>query len=199
MGETWPNVVEKVKANKDYAEAFKRLYGGSITKEKIAHAIAEFEKTLITPNSRFDKYLEGDDTALSEQEKKGFELFKSTGCTTCHTGDYFGGQSYQMMSKDYFKERGTPLTDGDMGRFNVTKKEEDRHMLKVPMLRNVAVTPPYYHDGSVKTLDEAVTKMAKYQLGAELKPEETQAIVAFLKTLTGEYKGVPLDQVKAAN
>lgn len=197
MGDTWENVVKKVAADPAYAASFKKLYGGKVTKETITDAIAEFERTLITPDSKFDQFLRGDKKALTALEKKGWQLFQDKGCTGCHNGPYLGGNSYQALNEDYFKDRGGKLTDADMGRFNVTKDEADKHTFKVPMLRNIAETAPYFHDGSVKTLPEAVRKMAKYQLGDELKPNEVNAIVAFLKTLTGKYEGVPLDKVKA--
>lgn len=195
MGEKWPSVVEKIKADPEYAAAFKELYGGKVTKENVADAIAEFERTLITPGSRFDQYLEGKKDALTEQEKKGYALFNDKGCTACHSGSYFGGESYQAMSADYFKDRGGKLTDADLGRYNVTKKEEDKHMFKVPMLRNVAVTAPYFHDGHAKTLEQAVKLMGKYQLGETMSDADAKAIAAFLRSLTGTYKGVPLDKM----
>lgn len=189
MGDKWSKVVQKVEASTEYKQAFDTLYDGKVTKENIANAIAEFEKTLITPDSRFDQYLRGNKQALSAIEKKGMALFEEKGCTSCHNGTYLGGNTYQYMSEEYFADRGGKLTDADLGRYNVTKDEGDKHLFKVPMLRNVAVTAPYYHDGSVKTLDEAVQKMAKYQLGEELKKSEVNALVAFLKTLTGKYEG----------
>ncbi|MBI1274525.1 c-type cytochrome [bacterium] len=192
----WHNLVERVKANKDYVTAFGKLYQGKISEETIADAIAEFEKTLITPDSRFDDFLRGDEQALNEQEKRGFALFKTKGCANCHSGNYFGGESYQALNQDYFKDRGGKVSESDMGRYSATRLEEDKYRFKVPMLRNVGVTAPYFHDGKVPTLEEAVRKMGKYQLGTNLKPEEVQAISAFLKTLTGKYKGVPLDKMK---
>jgi cytochrome c peroxidase len=197
MGELWPNVITKIKADAEYTKAFGAVYGGKITKENAVDAIAEFEKSLITPNAPFDKYLRGDKKAISAKAEKGWKLFQEKGCNSCHEGNYFGGTAYQTLSEDYFKDRGGEITEADLGRYTVTKDEADKYSFKTPMLRNIAVTAPYFHDGSVKTLDEAVKKMAKYQLGEELKPEEVSAIVAFLKTLTGEYEGVPLDKVKA--
>ncbi len=196
MGEKWPNVVEKIKADKDYAAAFKESYGGKITKDTVADAIAQFERTLITPDSRFDEFLRGNEKALSEQEKKGYALFKEKGCIACHSGTYFGGTSYQTLNPDYFTRRGGKITDADLGRFNVTKNEADKHSFKVPMLRNVAETAPYFHDGKVQTLDQAVKLMAKYQLGQDLGEGDTQAIVAFLRSLSGKYNGVPVGQLK---
>lgn len=196
MGETWPNVVKKVAANKDYAKAFGEVYGGKITKENIADAIAEFERTLITPNSRFDQFLKGDKKALTPIEQKGWALFQEKGCQVCHSGTYFGGQAFQQVSPEYFKRRGGAIKKEDLGRYNVTKKEEDKHKFKVPSLRNVAATAPYFHDGKVKSLDQAVKLMAKLQLGQDLQPSELRAIVAFLKTLSGEYNGTPVDAMR---
>jgi cytochrome c peroxidase len=194
MGAQWVDIEKKVAAHAEYKKLFDKLYAGKVTKANIANAIAEFEKTLITPDSRFDLFLAGDQKAITALEKKGWDLFQEKGCITCHNGTYLGGNTYQLMSPDYFNDRGD-IKDSDYGRFNVTKKEEDKHMFKVPMLRNVAVTAPYFHDGSVKTLPDAVKKMAKYQLGEELKPQEVNAITAFLKTLTGKYEGKPLDRM----
>ncbi|MBY0406549.1 MAG: cytochrome-c peroxidase [Rickettsiales bacterium] len=195
MGETWPNVVKKIQEDPEYVKAFKATYGGKITKDTIAAAIAEFERTLITPGSRFDQYLEGNKDALTAQEQRGYQLFNEKGCNSCHSGTYLGGTTYQQLNPDYFKARGGKITDADKGRYNVTKKEEDMHFFKVPMLRNVAVTAPYFHDGKVKTLEQAVKTMAKYQLGEELKDQDAKDIAAFLKSLTGTYKGQPLDKI----
>ena len=196
MGDTWEDVVKKVAANPAYVEQIKKLYGGPATKENVTDAIAEFEKTLSTPNSRFDRYLRGKKDALNAEEIKGFTLFKTVGCGTCHSGTYFGGESYQTLNADYFKDRGGKESSGDLGRYNVTRKEADKHAFKVPMLRNVAVTKPYFHDGTAETLEEAVRRMAHYQLGNDLPDADVKAIAAFLGTLTGEYKGVPLDKMQ---
>ena len=135
-----------------------------MTKETLTHAIGEYEKTLITPNSDFDRYLKGDKTALTEQQVRGYELFKQHKCDTCHTGVAMGGQSYEYMGLygDYFKDRGTPLTDADEGRFAQTKDPFDMHRFKVPTLRNIALTAPYFHDASAKELKDAVSAMLKY-------------------------------------
>ena len=158
------------------------------------NAIQEFEKTLLTPNSRFDKYLKGDKTAMNADEVAGYELFKKYNCATCHVGENMGGQSYELMGikQDYFADRGTELTIEDNGRYKETKDERDRHRFKVPGLRNIALTAPYYHDATQATLEDAVVSMARYEVGEELSQQEVQKIVAFLKTLTGEYKGKPL-------
>jgi len=197
MGDAWDAVVEKISADPDYVAKFADAYNGAITKETITSAIADFERTLVTPNSPFDKYVKGDKTAISDEAKRGFILFNETGCASCHNGDYFGGTSFQVLAQSYFDERGTPLTDADLGRFSVTGNEADRHAFKSPMLRNVGVTPPYFHDGSTSDLTVVVKKMGRHQLKTELSDEDANAIVAFLKTLTGEYQGVPLDKMGA--
>ena len=150
--------------------------------------------TLITPNSRFDKWLRGDDAAITAEELEGYELFKEYNCATCHVGVNLGGESYELMGlrKHYFADRGLELTEEDNGRFKQTQQERDRHRFKVPGLRNVELTWPYYHDGTRATLEEAVRDMAIYQSGVELTADEQAKMVAFLKTLTGEIEGQPL-------
>jgi cytochrome c peroxidase len=186
MGATWDAVVAKLKKNEEYAAEFAKLYDDGITKINITDAIAEYEKSLITP-SRFDAYLKGDATAITDAEKKGYATFKEVGCPTCHTGIIAGGTMFQKMGlvKDYFKDRGTEITDADLGRYNVTKKDYDKHFFKVPTLRNVELTSPYLHDGSRATLEETVKIMGTYQLGRDLTDAQVNGIVAFLKTLTG--------------
>lgn len=187
MGANWDEVVVKIKKDDEYAAAFAKLYEDGVTQDNVTDAIAEYEKALITP-SRFDAYLRGDESAITEQEKRGYQTFKEVGCTACHTGILAGGTMFQKLGlvKDYFADRGTPLTEADMGRFNVTKNAADKHFFKVPTLRNVELTPPYLHDGSRETLEETVALMGKYQLGRDLTEQQINDIVAFLKSLTGE-------------
>jgi cytochrome c peroxidase len=186
MGAKWDNVVKRLAKNEEYASAFAKLYEDSITKENATDAIAEYEKSLVTP-SRFDAYLKGDQNAITDAEKQGYATFKEVGCTACHSGINVGGSMFQKMGlvKDYFKHRGTPITDADLGRFNVTKNESEKHFFKVPTLRNVELTSPYLHDGSRATLEETVKVMGTYQLGRDLTDAQVNSIVAFLKTLTG--------------
>ena len=187
MGATWDGVLKRLSKKKDYVDAFAKLYPDGITKANVTDAIAEYETSLITP-SRFDAYLKGDATAITEAEKTGYETFKEVGCTSCHTGILVGGTMFQKLGlvKDYFKDRGTPLTEADSGRYNITKKEQDRHFFKVPTLRNVELTAPYLHDGSQATLEETVKTMGSYQLGRDLSDAQVNSIVTFLKSLTGE-------------
>lgn len=190
MGAKWDDVVEKLKHVSDYQITFKKLYPEQgLTQTTVTDAIATFEKSLITPNSIFDQYLRGNATILTADEKAGYDLFKEN-CTSCHVGVTFGGLSFEKMGvkKDYFKLRGGQLTEVDNGRFNVTKLEKDRHFFKVPVLRNVELTSPYFHDGSVAKLDDAVRIMAKVQRNKEFTNDEVNKVVAFLKTLTGKYQ-----------
>lgn len=194
MGSNWKQVIGKLKAAPEYEKEFGAVYGGDVSSDTISDAIAEFEKTLLTPDSRFDKFLRGEEDALDEQERRGYSLFTANHCGACHTGVNLGSLTYEKMGLkgDYFQARGGKLTDADLGRFNVTKEETDRSKFKTPTLRNVSLTGPYFHDGSAKTLEEAVRTMAKFQLGVQLSDEDAASIVAFLKTLTGEYQGKPL-------
>ena len=193
MGSNWPDVLAKLRQDPTYVAAFERIYEDGIQHANVKDAIATFERSLITPNGRFDKFLRGDAGAITDEEKAGYELFKSFGCAACHNGVNVGANMFQRIgvTGDYFADRGH-LTGADNGRFNVTVRERDRYVYKVPSLRNVAITAPYFHDGSAKTLEQAVVIMAKYQLGRFLSKEELRRIVAFLKTLTGEYGGAPL-------
>lgn len=191
---SFDEIIAKLQADKEFAKAFKAVYPDGLTQANITNAIEEFERTLVTPNSQFDKWLLGDDTALTAEELRGYELFKENGCATCHVGINLGGESYELMGlrRHYFAERGLELTEEDNGRFKETKQERDRHRFKTPGLRNVALTWPYYHDGTRLTMHDAVRDMALYQCDVELADADIDAIVAFLYTLTGEYNGVKL-------
>lgn len=193
MGSSWPEIISKLNQDPDFVADFTEVYADGINASNIKDAIAEFEHSLITPNSRFDRYLRGDKQALTEEELHGYQLFKNYGCIACHQGVNVGGNMFQVLGVmgDYFKDRGN-ITEADNGRFNVTGKEADRHHFRVPSLRNVAITAPYFHDGATETLEEAVKVMAKYQLGRSIPEQDVAAIVAFLKTLTGEFRGKPL-------
>ena len=177
-----PKLIEqRLNSNPFYKKLFKKVYHTNHIKYwMVLDAIAEFEKALITPDSKFDRYLRGE-TKLSPLEKKGYILFKQLGCITCHNGINLGGNSFQKIGavRPYTKK-----VVGD--RYEITHRDFDRYRFKVPSLRNIALTAPYFHDGSIKTLKEAVQVMAYHNLGFELSPEETEAIVAFLKTLTGK-------------
>jgi len=192
MGSSWPEIIGKLKQSPDYVAAFQALYADGISSEAIKDAIATFERSLITPNSRFDRYLRGDRKALSPEEKEGYRRFKAYGCASCHQGLNIGGNMFQGVGifGNYFQDRGSQTT-ADLGRYNTTGKERDRHVFRVPSLRNVELTSPYFHDGSVATLAEAVQTMGQYQLGRQLSTNDIDAIVQFLTTLTGEPPPAP--------
>ena len=196
MGNNWKNVIKVLKKDKTYQRDFKRLYKEGINKKNIKSAIAEFERSLITPDAAIDRYLRGDKNALNANEKKGYDLFKSYGCIACHQGTNIGGNMYQVFGilNNYFEQRGD-ITSADLGRYNITKKEYDKHKFKVPSLRNIELTAPYLHDGTVKTLEDMVEVMAKFQLGRSMPTTDRDLIVQFLKTLTGTYQGKSLQGV----
>lgn len=188
MGMKWEAVTAYLGSDDAYARLFEQIYGGAPERETIKDAIATFERSLVTPGCDFDRYVLGDEHALSEEARAGYELFLSLGCITCHQGVNTGGNMFQPLGKmgDFFAARGEEVKTSDLGRFNVTGEERDRFTFKVPSLRNVDLTGPYFHDGSVETLEEAVQIMARFQLGEDLTEAEVARIVAFLRSLTGE-------------
>jgi cytochrome c peroxidase len=192
MGSNWQEVVAKVSADATYADAFTAAYKDGVTKGNIQNAIATYERTLITPQSRFDSYLRGNRNAISDEEKGGYAKFKQYGCIACHQGINVGGNMFQKFGvmADYFAQRGD-ATEADLGRYAVTKEEGDKHVFKVPSLRNVALTAPYFHDGSARTLEDAVDVMFRYQLGRVASTGDKTAIIKFLDTLTGELEAKP--------
>ncbi|MCU7904338.1 MAG: cytochrome-c peroxidase [Candidatus Thiodiazotropha sp. (ex Epidulcina cf. delphinae)] len=166
-----------------YVMAFKQVFGtDKITIEQVTQAIAEFEKTLVTPNARFDQWLLGDKNALTEEELAGYKLFKESGCSACHNGEAVGGNSFQKMGVVASYQ----TTNAAEGLSGVTGKDADRFKFKVPTLRNVEMTYPYFHDGEAATLTEAVDIMGRLQLGRKFNDKENDQIVAFLKALTGD-------------
>ena len=172
-----------------YVDEFKRVYGkDKIDIDMITDSIAEFEKTLVTPNARFDKWLAGDDKALTEKELAGYTLFKESGCVACHNGPAAGGTSFQRMGVVEPYKSSSPAE----GRSAVTGVDADRFNFKVPTLRNVELTYPYFHDGQAATLEEAVDIMGRLQLGRTYSADEIGSIVAFLKTLTGELPQIAM-------
>lgn len=190
MGSTWGEVIARLGKDEGYRRDFGNIYAEGIGKTSIKDAIATFERSLITPNGKFDRYLRGDTNALDDDELAGYKLFKSLGCISCHQGRNVGGNMYEKLGvvSDYFAQRGN-IHDVDFGRYNVTGVEEQRYEFRVPSLRNVALTAPYFHDASAGTLEQAVTIMGKYQLGVNLTSDEITKIVKFLDTLTGIYQG----------
>ena len=180
------SVIDVIKSDKSYVSMFKDVYGeNGITYDNLADAIAAFERQLITKD-KFDEFQKGN-VSLAEQELRGFNLFVQTGCASCHNGFLFGGNSYQKVGviEPYMSDG--KITE-DLGLYNITKKEDDKYFFKVPSLRNIQRTYPYFHDGKVKTLKEAISIMAQIQLGKKLKTSEVEDIEAFLKTMTGSLK-----------
>lgn len=193
MGGKWEEIIPMLRSFPDYVKAFAKAYPDGITKDNVRDAIATFEESLYTPNSRFDQFLRGKSNALTQEEKEGYNLFEEYGCVSCHQGINVGGNMFQKFGVmgDYFADRGK-VTKADLGRFNVSGQEKDRYVFRVPSLRNIELTSPYFHDGTAETLEQAVNVMVKYQLGRSLKSEQINLIIQFLKTLTGEYQGKPL-------
>ncbi|MBT3092015.1 MAG: c-type cytochrome [gamma proteobacterium symbiont of Clathrolucina costata] len=189
MSSNWEEVISKLRKDPTTVEKFEELFHDGITGENIVVAIAAFERSLVTVNSRFDRWLKGEEGALSERELRGYRLFKSYGCISCHQGDNVGGNMFGVMGAkgDYFKDRNGGITEPDLGRYNVTKQDEDKHYFKVPSLRLAAINPPYFHDGSQTTLQGAIRIMGRYQLGRDLPQSDIDDIAAFLHTLVGEH------------
>ncbi len=181
MGNTVEKLVSTLQ-NSKYNKEFKKIYKDGVSGENIADALAEFEKTLITPNSRFDMFLRGDKDALTSYEKEGYELFKNKGCILCHHGVNIGGNHYSKFGNI------NTVSSKSLGRFEVTKREEDMCFFKVPSLRNIELTAPYLHDGREDSLKEVVKMMVEVQLGRTIDDSEVDKIVAFLKTLTGKLE-----------
>lgn len=183
MGFTHKLAVDVLSSIPQYRVEFKQVFGtDKITIDEVTQAIAEFEKTLKTPNSRFDQWLLGNKDALTAAELAGYKLFKSSGCVACHNGEAVGGNSFQKMGLvEPYKAKSSAE-----GLSAVTGKDADRFKFKVPTLRNVEMTYPYFHDGEAETLGEAVELMGRLQLGKKFSSEENAQIVAFLKTLTGD-------------
>ncbi|WP_192360626.1 cytochrome-c peroxidase [Mesorhizobium mediterraneum] len=193
MNTSWEELLPKLRSDPDYSQRFVKVYGGAPGRTDVLDALAIFQRSLITPNARFDRYLKGERDAITADEEHGYQLFKAYGCIACHQGANVGGNLFQKFGifQDPFAGQKT-LTKADLGRFTITGVESDRHFFCVPSLRNVAVTAPYFHDGRTASLADAVKIMARNQLGRELDQRDADLIVKFLGTLTGEYRGQPL-------
>ena len=191
LGTTWSAIEGKLRAEPEWRGSFELAYPDGVTTANIKDALSRYIDTLTTPEARFDQFLRGDPDALTNDERRGYETFKALGCSTCHQGANVGGNMFQRLGvmHDYFQarvERGGPAPSAiDLGRYETTKQHSDRHVFRVPSLRNVELTPPYFHDGSMPTLELAIIEMGYVQLGTRLSQEESELLVAFLKTLTG--------------
>ncbi len=196
MASTHVLALDVLRSIPQYRKEFADIYGSDeIDLDRVTDAIAAFEETLVTPNSRFDQWLKGDDEALTETELAGYKTFKDIGCTACHNGPAAGGSSFQRMGivEPY-------ITDNPAeGRVAVTGKDADRFSFKVPTLRNVELTYPYFHDGAHWQLEDAVDLMARLQLGRELEKQDIDNMTAFLKTLTGDQPDFRIPQLPPSN
>ncbi len=201
------SAMDRVRAIPGYKAYFERAFGGDnpMTVDNAAKAVAAFERTMITPNSPYDRFVKGDSSALDEQQQRGMQTFADSGCTGCHSGAAFSGpavaagQGFFMKFPTFQDNAYVSKYDflKDQGRFDVTGKEADKHLFKVPTLRNIALTAPYFHNGSVATLDEAVRVMAKTQLNQDLSDQQVADMVAFLNALTGEFPEQSLPRLPA--
>lgn len=183
----WEVVLKRIEGSPQLVNQFKQVYNSrNPDKEQVKEALISYLDTLITPQSRFDLYLQGNKNALSSKAQKGYAAFKKYGCVTCHQGPNIGGNLYQKLGiyKDYFKDKKN-IQEADYGLFLVTGNEEDRYVFKVPSLRNITLTNPYLHDGSAKTLREVIQIMGIYQVGQQIPPYEVDQIIEFLISLTG--------------
>ena len=185
MGMIPKKIETYISQNSYYNKLFHEVFHSEPTYEKALEAIAEFEKALITPNCRFDRYLRGE-IELSDMEKKGFQLFKTLGCITCHNGINLGGNSYQKFGLIFPYAWKAEYPD----RYAVTHDPKDKNVYKVPTLRNIALTAPYFHNGSAASLEDALRKMGHYNLGFKLEENEIAALKSFLNTLTGEKPSI---------
>jgi cytochrome c peroxidase len=199
--------MDRVRAIPGYKPYFVKAFGDDkpMTVDNAAKAVAAFERTMITPNSPYDRFVKGDETALDDQQQRGMQTFAAIGCTSCHSGPAFNGPPMPPGTGFFMKFPTFAENDyvtkydlvKDKGRFEVTKKDSDMHLFKVPTLRNIALTAPYFHNGSVPTLDEAVRVMAKTQLNQVLSDAQVQDLVAFLNGLTGAFPAQPLPRLPA--
>ncbi len=189
MDSDWGKVLVKLKQDPRMVSEFKEIYPEGIAPDTISDAIATFERSLITTNAPFDRWLLGDDTAITEEELRGYRLFNSYGCSSCHQGRNVGGNLYAYMGAmgDYFADRGAEIVKSDLGRFNVTGEASDRFFFKVPSLRLAVLQKYYFHDASETNLKRAIQTMGRYQLGRDIPAEDAAAIAAFLGSLVGNH------------
>jgi cytochrome c peroxidase len=198
MNTTWEELLSKLRADAAYREAFATVYGNDPAPAHVLDALAAFQRSLTTPNARFDRHLHGERDAITPAEERGYLLFKDYGCVACHQGVNVGGNLFQRFGIFHDPFAQLPIRTADLGRFTITGKADDRFVFRIPSLRNVALTAPYFHDGRAETLEQAIEEMARSQLGRVLTEQEVGLIAGFLGTLTGEYRDRPVaDQVDA--
>ncbi|WP_261858724.1 cytochrome-c peroxidase [Photobacterium sanguinicancri] len=185
MDSDWPSIVQFLNQSKYYQKRFDQEYSGDISEKTVKNALVAFMNTLTTPDAPFDRFLEGEADAISNVAQNGWQKFQQLGCVYCHQGQNIGGNLFQKFGNlTALETQFGPSVNQDLGRFEVTGEENDRHVFRVPSLRNVAITAPYFHDGKTATLEEAIIVMARVQLGQELSPMTVVEISAFLNALT---------------
>ncbi|UIJ72584.1 cytochrome-c peroxidase [Aurantimonas sp. HBX-1] len=191
MGGSWPTIIRALSDDRDYVASFRTLFGQAPDRRGVLEALGAFQRSLTTQNGRFDRYLRGDEEAITEEEEQGYALFKSYGCISCHQGENVGGnlmQRFPLFPQGFGpaeRDGGETERTANLGRYSITGKSADRYLFRVPSLRNVALTAPYFHDGRAAMLDDAVAEMAASQLGRTIPAGKVSLIVAFLKTLGG--------------
>jgi cytochrome c peroxidase len=192
MGTSWASVAERLRAQPAWEDRFRLAFTDGLNAPNVRSALLAYERSLNTPDSAFDRWLKGDENALSADARRGYALFKSYGCVSCHQGMLVGGNMFQRFGimRDYLGEKQAGAAD--RSRYSITRREEDQQVFRVPSLRNVALTAPYFHDGSAPDLETAVRVMAEYQLGRVLPDGDLKQIVSFLQSLTGALDGKPL-------
>lgn len=186
MNTDWETVISKLEADDTFKAMFQSVTDEGISIDSITKALVIYEESLITPKSPIDLYLMGDKDALSQQQVRGLNKFKGFGCVSCHQGVNIGGNLFQKLGR--INETQTSVNRNDLGRYTVTGREEDRFVFKVPSLRNVTLTAPYFHDGSVETLSEAIRIMAKAQLGRELAQQDVEDLEALFQAFSAPPK-----------
>jgi cytochrome c peroxidase len=194
MAAKWEDVIAALRADEDYPEEFEAAYRSTPRSDLVVDALASFIRTLITVDAPFDRYLRGDREAIAPRQVEGFRLFKEYGCAACHQGANVGGNLFQRFG---IFEDAAPRSDDDefdLGRFTLTKRQEDLRVFRVPSLRNIEETPPYFHDGRTETLGQAIDAMARSQLGRVLSQNEIELIADFLRSLTGRWRERPLSR-----
>jgi cytochrome c peroxidase len=200
MATSWPELLGRLQASSRYVQGFGRAYADGLTRLNVLDALVSFERSLVTPDARIDRYLRGQHDALDAEELRGYRLFKSYGCVACHQGVNVGGNLVQRFGVFSVPDLvGTPALEADPGRFRITGDALDTDVFRVPSLRNVALTAPYFHDGRAPTLEVAIRIMGQAQLGRTLSAQDIRSIAAFLRTLTGRYEGVKRPTEALAN
>jgi len=189
MASNWEEVIGKLNQDPDLLKQFNAIFSDGITSSNIRSALASFQRTLMLTNAPFDRWLKGDENAISTQAQRGYETFRDLGCISCHQGANVGGNMFARMGslENYFKLKGEAISQADLGRFNVTGQEHHRYVFKVPGLRTASLNSFFFHDSSAETLEDAIAVMARFQLGRELNDADISNIAAFIRSLTGEH------------